>query len=241
MAYYNGHHKGFGIQIAALCDYRMLFLDVTIGHLGRAHDASVYRACGMKARVEQHIAQSPGAGYYYITGDSAYPHSQVLLKEFSADEINEVRTRAPRDLQSCILYNIAFYSSRKFIEMAFGLLKIKWRILARLPVSRPGAHANQIVGACIALHNLCIRRHGYGRQYFEKWEGNYSEKKEIYDARYAFMDVGSLPRPDPALHRRAVYSRAAGQTRRAQVAVEAERLASRRELLYGEIEAGRMR
>jgi hypothetical protein len=50
-------------------------------------------------------------------------------------------------------FNYAHSSLRNVIERAFGVLKMKWRILMLIP-SYPPATQTKIIVACMALHNF---------------------------------------------------------------------------------------
>lgn len=51
------------------------------------------------------------------------------------------------------LFNYLHSSLRNVIERAFGVLKMKWRILLDLP-SYPMPKQSQIIMACMAIHNF---------------------------------------------------------------------------------------
>jgi hypothetical protein len=51
------------------------------------------------------------------------------------------------------IFNYAHSSLRNVIETAFGVLKIKWRILLQIPCY-PGTTQTKIIVACMALHNF---------------------------------------------------------------------------------------
>jgi hypothetical protein len=55
-------------------------------------------------------------------------------------------------------FNYAHSSLRNVIERAFGVLKMKWRILLEIP-SYPAETQTHIICACMALHNF-IRLNG---------------------------------------------------------------------------------
>jgi hypothetical protein len=50
-------------------------------------------------------------------------------------------------------FNYANSSLRNVIERAFGVLKMKWRILLQIPYY-PGTTQTKIIVVCMALHNF---------------------------------------------------------------------------------------
>jgi hypothetical protein len=67
-------------------------------------------------------------------------------------------------------FNYAHSSLRNVIERAFGVLKMKWRILLDIPCYRPETQT-QIICACFALHNF-IRMNGDFDSHFALVDNN---------------------------------------------------------------------
>lgn len=227
MAYYSGHHKAWGTNMAAVADHRLVFRCVSIGHQGRVHDATVWRLSKMKNCWEALLRGTQ----FYLTGDSAYPAHKHLLKEFSAEELRQgVATGSAEFVALQTEYNNCFYGSRKSVEMAFGLWKAKWKVLDRLPVDGPGDHANEMIAACVVLHNIGILFHGYGVQYYEKFEAEYDANVELNRQIAAAADAAADPDARSAEEEKneeediAQSDREAHQQRRAAVGAAAIRI-----------------
>ena len=58
------------------------------------------------------------------------------------------------------IFNYRLCRARRYIECAFGILSNKWRIFHR-PLNVQPQFANDIVKACIILHNYVRDRDGY--------------------------------------------------------------------------------
>ncbi|KAH9111947.1 hypothetical protein AeMF1_013630 [Aphanomyces euteiches] len=107
---------------------------------GKVNDVTAFA----KWRLNTKLKTQPHG--YYIIGDNAYTLSEHLLVPFSKPEL---RTQARSD------YNFYISQLRIRIEMAFGLLVNKWRIFKR-PLRVKFSNCNQIINACVRLHNFCI-------------------------------------------------------------------------------------
>ena len=84
---------------------------------------------------------------FYIIGDNAYPLSRRVLIPFSGSEYYDEANRT---------YNYYLSQMRIRIEMTFGRLTTKWRIL-RKTLNFANAKNAKIVRVCTKLHNFCIR------------------------------------------------------------------------------------
>lgn len=130
---------------AGVCDHKGLFIDCFIGMPGRVHDARVFR----NSPLYQHMTniEAPWIqNNLHLIGDTAYPLLCNLMTPFKD---NGHLTR------SQISYNTKLSSIRSIIEAAFGLLKVKFRILKYLDISDFALGNNMIAAACV-LHNFII-------------------------------------------------------------------------------------
>lgn len=80
------------------------------------------------------------------------------------------------------MFNYAHSSLRNVIERSFGVLKMKWRILLKLP-SFPIKKQSQIIIAMMALHNF-IRESAIHDAHFEK----YAHEDSVPDSQYSTDD-----------------------------------------------------
>ena len=65
-------------------------------------------------------------------------------------------------------FNKVHSSVRNVIERAFGILKMKWRILLKMP-NYSMEKEKMIVAACMVLHND-VREHQSGHRHFHRCE-----------------------------------------------------------------------
>lgn len=130
------------MNIQAVVDTRMKFLDVVAKWPGSTHDAAILDSCALKNYLER---ACPG----HLLGDSGYP-----LREYLMTPIMQPTTPAQHK------YNKAHATGRVVIERAFGVLKSRFRCLHKSGGCLPFQPSKcvQVVSACVRLHNLCQDR-----------------------------------------------------------------------------------
>lgn len=135
--------KGYhALNIQAVVDHDMRFIDVVSKWPGSTHDASIFDGCGLKEYLANNYVG-------HLLGDSGYPLREYIMTPF-------LRPTTGAEIQ----YNAAHNKGRIIIERSFGVLKSRFRCLHKtggcLPFS-PGK-CGKIVTACMRLHNLCRER-----------------------------------------------------------------------------------
>ena len=149
-AYFSGHYQCYGINVQAACDSKCRFISVAVAAPGGSNDIAAFR----KTNLLGILTQLPIGKY--VIGDNAYVCSEHLLTPFSGDQQNDPRKDA---------YNFYLSQLRIRIEMAFGLLTSKWRILRR-PLQCKLKHAGKLFLCVARLHNFCINeRLLHGQQF----------------------------------------------------------------------------
>lgn len=135
---FSGHCSQHGLNCQAVCDANLRFIFFAVVAPGKEHDA---RAC-LKTGLDE-IIENFATGTC-IVGDAAYCITENLIVPF---------TGSARDNPDIDAFNFHLSQVRIRIEMAFGLLTTKWRILRRkLETSLKTSSA--IIEACSRMHNF---------------------------------------------------------------------------------------
>jgi len=150
--YFSWYHQHDSI-VQGVVDGQKLFLDFAAGYPGSLHDARVLRNSTLYRCAEgNEVLKSPTVqiGHHEIrpclVGDSAYPLGPWIQKPFP---------EATRDRDE-IAFNRELTAARVSVECAFGILKSRWRILAKRFDSKINFAVKTAI-ACAVLHNFCIR------------------------------------------------------------------------------------
>jgi DDE superfamily endonuclease len=143
--------------VQACCDHRCRFTEVSVASPGGHNDIVAYR----KSSIPKRVNNLPTG--YYVIGDNAYTCSEHLLTPFSGENRND-RTRDT--------YNFYVSQLRIRIEMAFGLLTTKWRIL-RSPLQIRVKNIGIVIMAITRLHNYCINERLDEENYITQYNNNH--------------------------------------------------------------------
>ncbi|XP_069624017.1 uncharacterized protein [Ranitomeya imitator] len=153
--YYN-YKKYFSIVWMAIADARYRFVAVDIGAYGRTNDSRVFRDSNMgRCLYSQRLnipSSRPLPGTegpslpYVLVGDEAFQLGQNLLKPYSSRSLDSSRR----------IFNYRLSRARRYVECAFGILTLKWRILLTCMQLQP-ENVDRVVKACICLHNFVAR------------------------------------------------------------------------------------
>lgn len=99
---------------------------------------------------------------FFLLGDPAYPLMNWLMKGF---------TSSPRLTPEQESFNVYLSAARTTVEVAFGRLKSRWKVLMK----RSDYHytlAPYVIATCCALHNFCKQ---------EKEGLNWTEEAEVLE------------------------------------------------------------
>jgi hypothetical protein len=138
-------------NVMAVCDFDMRFTFVVVGWPGSAHDTRIWRDTVFN-KYKNNFPHPPDGKYYLV--DSGYPNRKGYLAPYKGQRyhITEFQNAGqPIGLKE--LFNHAHSSLRNVIERSFGVLKMKWRILLKMP-SYSMEKQSKIIIACMALHNF---------------------------------------------------------------------------------------
>jgi hypothetical protein len=139
-SYFSGHYQCYGINIQAVADHHSRFIYLAFAAPGVAADRDAIAHCGLQELVE-------GLPFgLCVIGDSAYEASEHMVPVFQG-----LQREIPRN------DHFNYYASqvRVRVEMAFGLMQMKWGILQR-PVGCDMKNLRWMVQAIGRLHNFVI-------------------------------------------------------------------------------------
>jgi hypothetical protein len=139
-AYYSGHYQSTGLNCQAICDSKLRFLFFAVIAPGQTNDAVAYELTNLQEIIENF---APGS---FIAGDAAYLLTEHLLVPFTGT------SKQNPDKDS---YNFYLSQLRIRIEMSFGLLTTKWRILRR-KLETSLVNSSKILECCARLHNYVL-------------------------------------------------------------------------------------
>lgn len=146
------------LVLLAACNARYKFLFVDIGAFGRRSDGGIFSSSkmGQLFRTKQMNVPSPRTISinsstilpYVILGDEAFPLEEWLMRPYPKAALSDYER----------IYNYRLSRGRRTIENAFGILVSRWRIF-RCPIYTYVETAEQIVKACVCLHNWLLEDH----------------------------------------------------------------------------------
>ncbi|KAM3193779.1 hypothetical protein ACQJBY_070420 [Aegilops geniculata] len=141
-------------NVMAICDFDMHFTYASIGQPGSMHDTSVlFHAMHADKATFPH----PPKDKYYLV-DAGYPNRKGYLAPYKGERYHVpdfhrgVPPNTPKEK-----FNRLHSSKRNCIERAFGVWKMKWQILLKMP-SYSIETQKMIVAATMTLHNY-VRFH----------------------------------------------------------------------------------
>ncbi|XP_055906524.1 putative nuclease HARBI1 isoform X1 [Eupeodes corollae] len=135
----------FLMQVFKACDHNMCIRYVDARYPGSTHDSFVWNCSNLKSVLETWYQRGERSMFL---GDAGYPLSSCLLTPF--------RNVSSGSRQS--LFNKQHAKGRNIIERTIGVLKSRFRcLLNERKMHYAPSKAKQIVNACCALHNICIK------------------------------------------------------------------------------------
>ncbi|XP_071579940.1 uncharacterized protein [Temnothorax nylanderi] len=153
------NRKGWpSYNMLAVVDHNGRFRNIVIKHPGSCHDAAVFKESNLYKNADTIIPKNTCniSGMeipFMIVADPAYPLLSWLLKGFSGSLSAEEES-----------FNVYLNSARVSVEMAFGRLKARWRILHK--INCDFSFAPEIIATCCVLHNFVEKRKD---RFFTQW------------------------------------------------------------------------
>lgn len=128
-----------------------MFQDVYCNTPGSAHDATVYLRSPLFGFLSRKMPQNnkliQGREVpLHLLGDPAYPISPYIIKGFVDWNLTDKQEN----------FNAYNSSARMCVEIAFGRLKSRWRVLSKR-IDMHCTFVPKVVTACCILNNICER------------------------------------------------------------------------------------
>ena len=144
-SYYSGHYENFGLNCQAVCTHNLTFIYFGVVAPGSTNDIIAITKTGNLMDEIRKLA--PGR---FLVGDAAYELTEHLLTPFTGSQ----RLDQGKDA-----FNFYLSQVRIRIEMAFGRLTNKFRILKKV---MSGSLRNIVrkIATCATLHNFVIAEDG---------------------------------------------------------------------------------
>jgi DDE superfamily endonuclease len=133
--------------VQAVCDAKCRFQFFGVVAPGKCGDQVAFE----RTPLFQYAQQLPDG--FYLIGDAAYSVGEKMLTPFTGGHRGDPSKDA---------YNFFLSQLRIRIEMSFGLLTNKWRIL-HAPLQTSLQLSSEVLMACARLHNFCIDEDGEHR------------------------------------------------------------------------------
>lgn len=102
-----------------------------------------------KLPIPKPLPGNQNASPFVFVGDEAFSISNTVMRPYSGKHLS-VQQR---------IFNYRLSRARRYVECAFGILAIKWRILHRAMKVQYEFETN-IIKACCVLHNFVLNRDG---------------------------------------------------------------------------------
>jgi len=139
-SFFSGHYRHYGINIQAMSDHKCRFIYFSAAAPGGSNDGVAHRDSSLPGLLDN----LPFS--HFCVADNAYTCTETLLTPFSGSQKLDPTKDA---------YSFFLSQCRIHVEMMFGRLVSKWRILKK-PLECTLNNNTRIVYACSRLHNYII-------------------------------------------------------------------------------------
>lgn len=146
LAYYSGHYACYGLNVQAVVGPSLEFLYLCVAGPGKTNDVRAFKRCDGLLAWLRALSEE-----YYISGDNAYILCNKVLTPHNNAQLGNSEHRRT--------FNYYLSQLRIRVEMAFGLLTTKWRLL-RHGLNFYNAKNSLVIQVCARLHNFCLRANG---------------------------------------------------------------------------------
>lgn len=163
------NRKGFlSINVQAVVDADMKFMDVVARWPGSVHDARIYGMSKIASELENLEYEG------YLLGDNGYPLRKRLMVP-----VKKAQSRAEKN------FNLSLARTRNIIERSFGAWKKKFFYLS-LAIRTKLETTQAAIIACAVLWNFLKSREDFLEETAESCESEEQPNNEFDDARDGF-------------------------------------------------------
>ncbi|XP_055905479.1 uncharacterized protein LOC129940971 [Eupeodes corollae] len=150
------YKKHFSIILMAIVNSNCEFIMVEVGANGRCSDAGMFGETKFFSKLKQNRLNIPAPELisnfsiempYVFVADDAFPLMTNIMKPFSHKSMDKKE----------MIYNYRLSRARGNVEMTFGQLTSKFRVLLK-PINLAPEKATTITLACCYLHNYLRRK-----------------------------------------------------------------------------------
>jgi hypothetical protein len=157
---YFGHHGYYAILLQGVVDHDRRFRSIDAGYPGAVTDSRVLRNSNFWQVFQTWMDTIPartveiGPGVHgnlapYVLGDCGYTNRGQFITTYTM-----AQTKADPDV---LAFNCQLAGMRHIVECAFGILKMRFRVLQKLHVAQYSPkNATIIIAALCIVHNFLI-------------------------------------------------------------------------------------
>ena len=170
---FKGKEKRPSIVLEGACDYNMYFWHSAYGFPGTMNDINIINASSLlKAFIDGTMVEDESESIPFSIMGEQFKHLFLLTDGIYPTWVRFVKAISEAGADpSSTSYKIWQEKSRKDIERAFGVLQIKFPIVARpFKFHKTEIIANTVT-TCLILHNMCVQE-----RVNETNEGDYSPR-----------------------------------------------------------------
>ncbi|GJY47844.1 putative nuclease HARBI1 [Tanacetum coccineum] len=166
-------------NVMAVCDFDLCFTFISVGWEGSTHDTRVFLLAINNRSMN---FPKPPEGKYHLV-DKGYPDRKGYLVPYPKTRYHksQFENEPPKNMKEA--FNRSHSSLRSSIEISFGILKKRWKILGEMPKYSVETQ-HDIIIAAFALHNY-IRNNDKEDKVFTTFEQHpdYMGCDELRDVR----------------------------------------------------------
>lgn len=141
---YRNNQNYLSIHMQAVCDAKLMFLDVHCGNPGSVDDETVYRSCDLRDK----LLHDPLPADLHLVGDSGYPLEPFMLTPYPGD----CRRLTPSQRE----FNERHHNALLAVKLSLQLLQGRFQRLKFLDMERESDIPVTIVACCV-LHCFLLQ------------------------------------------------------------------------------------